>query len=77
MILASASSPSALALAAQNRELVGSAVLGVLLQLGQHQSQRADALLVAGLHRAGHVAAHLIDETHTFRIAPRYPAIRT
>jgi len=64
----------ALALAAQHRELVGSAVLGVLLQLGQHQSQGTDALLVAGLHRAGHVGANLIDEAHTFRIALRFPA---
>ena len=45
----------ALALAAQHRELVVAALLGGLLQLGQHQPQRADALLLAGLHRAGDV----------------------
>ena len=48
----------ALALAPEHRQLVVAAVLGRLLELGQHQPQRADALLLAGLHRAGHIAAN-------------------
>ena len=41
-----------------------SAVLGRLLQLGQHQPQRADPLLLARLHRAGHVRPDLFGNRH-------------
>ena len=60
----------ALALAAQHRKLVVVAVLGGLLQLGQHQAQRADALLLPGLHRAGHVGADLLGDRHYVQDSP-------
>ena len=52
----------ALALAAQHGQLVVGAVLGGLLQLGQHQPQRADALLLPRLERGGHVRSQLIGD---------------
>ena len=55
---------AALALAAQHGELVARALLRVLLQLGEHQPQRADAVLLARLHRGREVLLHPVGQRH-------------
>ena len=55
---------AALALAAQDGELVVAALLGGLLQLGEHEPQRADAVLLARLHRGGEVLLHRVGQRH-------------
>ena len=61
---------AALALAAQHRHLVAAALLGGLLELGEHEAQRADAILLAGLHRAGDVGPHLIGDAQRTQDSP-------
>ena len=55
---------AALALAAQHGELVAGALLRVLLQLGQHEAQRGDAILLARLHRRGEVLLDAVGHLH-------------
>src|SRR4051794_19640792 len=55
---------AALALPAQHGELVAVAFLGGLLQLVEHEPQRADTVLLPRLHRAGEVLLHRVGQTH-------------
>ena len=55
---------AALALTAQDGELVARALLGVLLQLGEHQAQRSDAILLAGLHGRGEIRFDRVGHRH-------------
>ena len=60
---------AALALAAQDGELVALALLGGLLQLAEDEPQRADTFLLAGPHRGGDVLLDRVDQRHLpFRI---------
>src|SRR5215218_2453153 len=52
----------ALALAAEHGLLVAGALLGVLLELGEHEAERARAVLVTRLERGGEVGLHLIED---------------
>ena len=54
----------ALALAAQHRLLVAGALLRVLLELGEHQAQRRDAVLVPRLHGGGHIGPDPFGDLH-------------
>jgi len=47
----------------RQKTFIAVALLGVLLQLGEQQSKRADEILLAGLHRARYVSANLFDHT--------------
>ena len=55
---------AAFALAAQDGLLVARAVLGGLLELGEHQAQRRHPLLLARLHGGGHVALDPVGKRH-------------
>ena len=55
---------AALALAAQHGQLVVAAVLGGLLELAEHEAQRGDPVLLAGLHRGGEVLLHRVGQGH-------------
>src|SRR4051812_3650135 len=57
----------ALALAAQHRHLVVTALLRRLLELGEHQPQRPNALALAGLHGRRQVAYDLFANRHPLR----------
>ena len=53
-----------LALALEHRHLVVAALLGGLLELGQHHPQRAGALAVARLQRGVGVGLQLVEHRH-------------
>ena len=55
---------AALALAAQDGELVAVALLGRLLQLGEDEAQGRDAALLARLHRGGEVLLDPVGQFH-------------
>ncbi len=55
---------TALALAAQHGELVVRALLGGLLQLGEHEPQRPDLVLFPGAHRVLEVGFDLLEDRH-------------
>src|SRR5215217_2194635 len=54
----------ALALAPQHRLLVARALLRILLELGEHQAQRRDAVPVPRLHGGGHIGPDLFGDLH-------------
>jgi len=54
----------ALALAAQDGELVAVALLDGLLQLAEHHPQRADAIRLARLHGSDEILLDRVDQRH-------------
>ena len=58
----------ALALAAQDAHLVVVALLRRLLQLGQHETQPADAISLTGAHRRSEILLHLVGQRHRFSV---------
>ena len=58
---------AALALTAQDGQLVVGTLLRGLLQLGQHEAERADALLLSGLHGSDEIGLHALGNAHCNR----------
>src|SRR3954452_19378851 len=56
---------AALALAAQHGQLVALALLGVLLELGEHEAQRPDTVLLLRPHGGRQVGFHLVGKRHS------------
>src|SRR5215204_1190324 len=54
----------ALALAPQHRLLIARALLRVLLELGEHEAQRRDAVPIPRLHGGGHIGPDLFGDLH-------------